>query len=54
MQAKQILEIVNDFGRWKGNSFALATIIAQETKEQAASIAEQNGATEIADLIRGS
>jgi hypothetical protein len=30
---KRILEIVNDFAAWRGNSFTLATLVAEKQRE---------------------
>lgn len=30
---KRILEIVNDFASWRGNSFTLATLISEKQRE---------------------
>lgn len=30
---KEILDIVNDFSQWKGNSFTLAALIVEKQKE---------------------
>ena len=54
MEAKQILEIVQDFTQWKGDSYRLAYLIADAQKEAAAKIAEEHDELEIADMIRGS
>lgn len=30
---KQILELVNDFAQWRGNSFTLANLVVEAQKE---------------------
>lgn len=50
---KQILDIVNDFSQWRGNSFTLAKLVAELVKETAATKAEELEGAEIAQAIRG-
>jgi hypothetical protein len=50
---RQILDIVNDFSQWRGNSFTLAKLIAELVKETAATKAEELEGAEIAQAIRG-
>ena len=54
MDAKALLEIVQDMSVWKGDVYKLAFAVAEAQKEVAATIAEANGSQEIADAIRGS
>lgn len=49
---KQILEIVNDFNQWRGNSFTLAKLIAELVRESASEKAAELGNEEIAQAIR--
>ncbi len=49
---KNILEIVDDFSAWRGNSFTLASLIAEAVKENCASAVEAEH-PEAASLIRG-
>lgn len=50
---RQIIDLVNDFNVWRGNSFTLATLVAQLVKEKAVEIVEADGHTETADKLRG-
>lgn len=48
---KEILELVNDFTQWRGNSFTLATLVAELVKERAANAISEY--PEAADIVRG-
>ena len=37
---RDILELVNDFAQWKGNTYTLANLVAEYVREQMAVIAE--------------
>ena len=39
---KDILALVNDFSLWRGNSFTLATLVAEMVKDKAATVIEQD------------
>lgn len=49
---KEILAIVGDLQQWQGNSYTLATLIAEHVKECAA-LKCDDIAPEIAEQIRG-
>lgn len=48
---KEILEIVNDFSQWRGNSFTLAVLVSEFVKERAAQAIEEY--PEAAEIVRG-
>lgn len=49
---REILELVNDFSQWRGNSFTLATLVAELVKRKAAESVETEH-PEAAEIIRG-
>lgn len=49
---KAILDIINDFTQWKGNSFTLASLVAAKQKELDAIAVEAAGHTEAAEVLR--
>jgi hypothetical protein len=51
MHAKKIMEIVDDYQSWRGNSFTLATMVSEAAKQHAADIAVEAGNEAIAQLI---
>ena len=48
---KEILALVNDFAQWRGNSFTLATLVAEMVKDKSAAAVEQEH-PEAAEIIR--
>jgi hypothetical protein len=52
MDAKRILEIINDLSIWRGDIYKLAYAIAEEQKEESAVIAEEANQLDIASMIR--
>ncbi len=52
MDARKIKETVEDFQLWGGNSYRLATLIAEMTKEASAAKLEAADMPEAAALIR--
>lgn len=52
MTSHELVELVNDFSAWKGNTFTLAMLIMQKQKADDAALAEQHS-QEAADAIRG-
>ena len=54
MDAKRIIEIINDMSMWRGDVYKLAYAIAEEQKEASAILADGNGQPELAELIRSS
>ena len=52
MTNKEMLELVNDFRAWGGNTFTLAMMIVQRQREDDAGLAEEHGANEVAEAIR--
>ena len=54
MNAKRILEIVNDMNLWRGDVYKLAYAIAEEQKEAISLIVEESGYPDVAELIRAS
>lgn len=50
---KEILDLVNNFAEWRGNSFTLAMSVALLVKERAAAVADNDGQPEVAEKIRG-
>jgi hypothetical protein len=53
MDAKDIKAIVDDFSQWRGNSYALAALVADAQKEADAAIAEFMEQPVVAEAIRG-
>jgi hypothetical protein len=53
MTTKDLIELVKDFGSWRGDVYTLATLVYQRQKEDDAAIAEQLGDQATADAIRG-
>jgi hypothetical protein len=51
MHPKKIMEIVDDYQSWRGNSFTLATLVAEAAKANAANVAVEAGSEVIAQLI---
>ena len=49
---RDILELVNDFSQWRGNSFTLATLVAEMVKEKAVKSIEDTH-PEAAEIVRG-
>ncbi len=54
MTNKALLELVNNFPSWGGNTFTLAMQILQRQREDDAQLAEAAGQQELADAIRAS
>ena len=52
MDAKKLIEIVQDVSSWKGDVYKFAYEIAECQKEADAQLAEDAGQTELAALIR--
>lgn len=52
MDARRLLEIVQDFKEWRGDVYKLAVLVASEQRETDAQKAEEAGQQELADLIR--
>jgi len=52
MDAKQLLEIVQNVKLWKGDVFTLATVVAETQKEIAANLADEAEQAELAQRIR--
>jgi hypothetical protein len=52
MNAKDLKAIVDDYPRWRGNSYALATIIAEAQRDETLQKIEEAGQQELADQIR--
>ena len=48
---RAILEIVNDFAAWKGNSFTLASLVAEKQREIDAQKVVEAGFPEAAEAI---
>lgn len=48
---KQIIDIVNDFTQWKGNSFTLAALLTEKQKELDREKVVNAGFTEAAEVI---
>jgi hypothetical protein len=48
---KSILDIVNTFSLWKGNSFTLAVLIAEQQKEVDRQKLLENGHSDAAELL---
>lgn len=48
---KEILDIVNDFSQWKGNSFTLAALIVEKQKELDRQALAAAGFTEAAEAL---
>ncbi len=48
---KRILDLVNDFNQWKGNSFTLANLIVEAQKEVDREKLIEAGFTEAAEAI---
>lgn len=52
MTNKELLEVVNNFSAWGGNTYTLANLILQKQREDDALLAESLGHQETADAIR--
>lgn len=50
MTNKELIELVNDFAQWKGDSFRLASLVMHRQREDDAMLAES--VPEIAEAIR--
>lgn len=50
MTTKELIELVNDFSQWKGDTFRLASLVMHRQREDDAVLAES--VPEIADAIR--
>jgi hypothetical protein len=48
---KSILDIVNTFSLWKGNSFTLAVLIAEQQREVCRQKLVENGHLDAAELL---
>jgi hypothetical protein len=48
---KRILDLVNDFSQWKGNSYTLANLIVELQKEIDREKLTASGFTEAAEVI---
>lgn len=48
---KEILDIINDFNQWKGNSFTLAALLIEKQKELDRQKLIDAGFTEAAEVI---
>ena len=53
MTNKDVLDVVNNFPSWGGNTFTLAMMLVQKQREDDAQLAEAMGQQEVADAIRG-
>jgi len=49
---KSILDIINDFAAWNGNTFTLAALIVAKQKELDAAAVEAAGYPEAAGVLR--
>lgn len=49
---KQILDLINDFSQWKGNTFTLATLVAEKQKEIDAQKLIEAGHSDAAEFIQ--
>jgi hypothetical protein len=54
MTNKDLIDLVNNFQSWGGNTFTLAMQICQRQREDDAQLAESAGQQELADAIRSS
>lgn len=52
MDARQIKTIVDDFHQLGGNSYKLATLVAEAQKESDAQVIETAGHQDLADQVR--
>ena len=52
MDAKKLKEVVDDYPAWKGNSYAIAALVAAAQREESAQMAEAEGQQDLADRIR--
>lgn len=48
VNAKDLLDVVNDIGQWKGNAYTLAAIVMERQRQDDAKIAENAGQPELA------
>lgn len=49
---KSLIDVVNDFSRWRGDTYRLAALIAAHQKEQDAPALDDAGFTEAAEVVR--
>ncbi len=52
MDARKVKELVEDFSRWRGNSYTLATLVLEAAREEWAAKLEAAEMPEAAALIR--
>lgn len=52
MTTKELLEMVNDFRSWSGNTYTLAVMVANRQREDDAIIAESFEQQSVAEAIR--
>lgn len=52
MDAKRLLEMVQDFNQWRGDVYRLAVYVAAEQRETDATRVENAGHPELAEQIR--
>ena len=48
---KEMLDIINDFAQWKGNSFTLASLIIEKQKELDRQKLIDSGYSEAAEVL---
>lgn len=49
---KRIVDLVNDFSQWKGDTYRLAALIAAQQKQIDADKLDSAGMPEAADIVR--
>lgn len=49
---ERIIDPVNDFPAWKGDTYRLAALVAEQQKQAAAELLEEAGMPEAADIVR--